>query len=66
MSKKLYRVSGICFVPTECTMEVEAEGPDVALWIATQSHDWQSHIDRNGGDFVSAFDWQPFAEEVKP
>lgn len=64
--KKLFRVSGVCFVPTECTMEVESENADEALQIAKSNDGWKSCIDQNGGEYGSAFDWVPFAEEVKP
>lgn len=61
---RLYRVHGICFVPTECSMIVSAESPEKAVHLALNS-DWKQHIDQNSGDDRSAFDWMPFAEELQ-
>jgi hypothetical protein len=58
-----YRVRGICLVPTECEMEIEATSQEDAVKTALSSR-WQHHIDNLGGDNTSAFDWQPRAEEI--
>jgi hypothetical protein len=59
-----YRVHGFCLVPTECTMMVDAPSPEEAVRIAIASR-WQDHIDQNGGDDRSAFDWRPNAEAIE-
>lgn len=56
-----YRVHGICLVPTECMMVVEAKSPEQAVHIAKQSN-WQHHLEN--GDRASAYDWEPDAEEI--
>jgi hypothetical protein len=59
--KKLYRVSGVCFVPTECTLWVKAESPEEAVREAL-ARKWQEGVDADSGDDRNAFDWVPFAE----
>ena len=56
-----YRVRGICFVPTDVEMVVEARSEEEAIRIAKASR-WQDHIGANDGDSGAAFDWEPSAE----
>lgn len=58
-----FRVRGICLVPTEVEMEIEAPNARAAVMLALRS-DWKSQIGGNDGDSRSAFDWQPTAEEI--
>jgi hypothetical protein len=60
-----YLVRGICLVPTEAGMEVEADTPEQAVEIAQAEFRKKPRnvIYNNGGDDSSAFDWQPTAEE---
>ena len=58
-----FRVRGICLVPTEVEMEVEAENEEAAVKRALRS-DWKMHMGANDADFRSAFDWRPSAEEI--
>jgi len=60
---RLWRVRGICLVPTEVELRVEAADEKDAVKKALAS-DWQSHICGNSGDETAAFDWEPVAEEV--
>lgn len=64
---KKYRVHGICFVPTEAEIVVEADSTNDALLKALAA--WRAHktglILSNSSDENSAFDWHPFAEEIK-
>lgn len=58
-----YRVSGICFVPHDVEMYVEATTAEEAIAKAKGSR-WQAHIVGNSSDESSAFDWLPAAEEL--
>ena len=58
-----YRVRGICLVPTEVSMDVDARSSEQAVYIAKHS-DWQMHV-CDGGDRRSAYDWEPHAEEIQ-
>ena len=61
---KRFRVSGVCFVPTEVTMDVCASSPEEAVKKALSSN-WKDHVPSgNGEDYSAAFDWQPFAELI--
>lgn len=57
-----YRVQGICLVPTECCMIVEAQSPEQAVHIAKNSN-WRHHLEH--GDRQAAYDWEPDAEELQ-
>ena len=59
-----WRVRGICLVPTEVEMIVEAATADEAMTAALASG-WKQHIGGNDGDGASAFDWKPSAEEIQ-
>lgn len=59
--KKLYRVSGICYVPTECTLWVKAKSPEEAVREAL-ARKWREGVDVDSGDDGTAFEWVPFAE----
>ena len=61
---KRFRVHGYCLVPTECVMTVEAPSPEEAVMIALASR-WQDHIDGQGGDDRSAYDWRPDAQDIE-
>ena len=61
---KRYRVHGFCLVPTECQMTVEAASPEEAVRVALASR-WTDHIDSQGADERSAFDWRPDAQEIE-
>lgn len=60
-----FRVRGICLVPTEVEMEIEASNARAAVMMAQRS-DWKSRIGANDGDTRAAFDWEPTAEEISP
>jgi hypothetical protein len=60
---KTFRVKGICLVPTEVEMEIEAPDARRAVMKAQRS-DWKMQICPNDADFRSAFDWRPTAEEI--
>ena len=60
-----FRVRGICLVPTEVEMEIEAQNACAAVMMAQRS-DWKSRIGANDGDTCAAFDWEPTAEEINP
>lgn len=60
-----FRVRGICLVPTEVEMEIEAPNARAAVMMAQRS-DWKSYIGANDGDTGAAFDWDPTAEEIHP
>lgn len=60
-----YRVSGICFVPNEAAMTVEANSPDEAMQIAIKrfkDKPW-SFIVSNSQDEGAAFAWVPYVEQ---
>lgn len=63
MNRK-FHVRGICFVPTECMMEIEARSESEAVTKALEAR-WQNHIDSHSGDNSAAFDWNPIAEEIR-
>jgi hypothetical protein len=65
MAMQKYRVRGVCFVPTECEMIVEAGSESEAISKALGSR-WQQHILQNSSDEASAFDWEPTADAVSP
>lgn len=58
-----FRVRGICYVPTEVEMEIEAPNAKAAV-IRAKGANWKEHIGANSGDHGAAFDWQPTAEEI--
>lgn len=58
-----YIVTGVCFVPTQVTMEVEACSEDEAVKAALEG-DWRDCICLGDGERVSAFDWQPTARSA--
>lgn len=60
-----FRVRGICFVPTDVEMEIDATSEEEAVKYALATN-WKAHIGGNDGDSSSAFDWQPTAEEINP
>ncbi len=60
-----FRVRGICLVPTEVEIEIEAPNARAAVMMAQRS-DWKSRIGANDGDTGAAFDWEPTAEEINP
>lgn len=60
---KLFRVKGMCLVPTEVEMELYADSAHDAVHVAKQL-DWKSLIDTNSADTRAAFDWEPSAEEI--
>lgn len=60
---KLFRVKGICLVPTEVELELYANNAQDAVH-AAKHLDWKSLIDTNSADIRAAFDWEPSAEEI--
>lgn len=60
---KKFIVKGTCLVPAQIEIVVEAESAVAAVGIATRS-DWKSHIGTNDCDIDSAFDWEPYVEEL--
>jgi len=60
-----FRVRGICFVPCDLELEIEAESEEEAIREALTCP-WKQSIDGNCIDAAAAFDWQPAAEEVNP
>ena len=60
---KKFLVRGVCLVPTEVQLEVNAVDAESAVKVAL-SLNWKSLIGSNDGDSGAAFDWQPTATEV--
>lgn len=55
--KQRFEASGVCFVPAECKMVVEAESPQDAVRVARAS-DWRKHIVGGSTDESSAWGWE--------
>jgi hypothetical protein len=62
--KQKYTVKGVCLVPCEVEMDVEATSEAEAVSIALSSR-WQDKI-YSGYDDSAAFDWLPTAELAQP
>ena len=60
-----FRVRGICFVPCDLELEIEAETAEEAVREALTCP-WQQSLDGNSMDAGAAFDWEPTAEEINP
>jgi len=60
-----FRVRGICFVPCDLELEIEAESEEKAVREALTCP-WKQSIDGNSMDAGAAFDWRPTAEEINP
>jgi len=60
-----WRVRGICFVPCDLELEIEAETEEEAIREAL-TYPWQQSLCGNCMDFGAAFDWEPSAEEINP
>ena len=58
-----FRVRGICFVPCDLELEIEAETAEEAVREALTCP-WQQSLDGNCMDAGAAFDWEPTAEEI--
>lgn len=64
---KRYNVTGICFIPMQAEIEIEAESPEEARRLAMV--EWNANKDNllvhNSQSEGEAFDWDPTAEEIK-